>query len=97
MSQTEQYARAVCRACILRSVTPTELAQRCGIAPLTMKHLLPGSTQRPRLSTMRWTKCRAGHIPATDVWSDLAFTIRWDVSLPGELCRFAVGNRLASP
>ena len=53
MSQTEQYARAVCRACILRSVTPTELAQRCGIAPLTMKHSLTGSTQRTRISTMR--------------------------------------------
>ena len=53
MSQTEQYARAVCRACILRSITPTELAQRCGIAPLTMKHILPGSTQRTRISTMR--------------------------------------------
>ena len=49
----EQYARAVCRACILRSVTPTELAQRCGIAPLTMKHILTGSTQRTRISTMR--------------------------------------------
>ena len=53
MSQTEQYARAVCRACILRSITPTELAQRCGIAPLTMKHILAGSTQRTRISTMR--------------------------------------------
>ena len=53
MSQTEQYARAVCRACILRSITPTELAQRCGIAPLTMKHILTGSTQRTRISTMR--------------------------------------------
>lgn len=53
MSQTEQYARAVCRACILRSVTPTELAQRCGIASLTMKHILTGSTQRTRISTMR--------------------------------------------
>lgn len=53
MSQTEQYARAVCRACILRSVTPTELAQRCGIAPLTMKRILTGSTQRTRISTMR--------------------------------------------
>lgn len=53
MSQTEQYARAVCRACILRSVTPTELAQRCGIALLTMKHILTGSTQRTRISTMR--------------------------------------------
>lgn len=53
MSQTEQYARAVCRACILRSITPAELAQRCGIAPLTMKHILTGSTQRTRISTMR--------------------------------------------
>lgn len=53
MSQTEQYARAVCRACILRSITPTELAQRCGIALLTMKHILTGSTQRTRISTMR--------------------------------------------
>lgn len=53
MSQTEQYARAVCRACILRSITPTELAQRCGIAPLTMKPILTGSTQRTRISTMR--------------------------------------------
>lgn len=53
MSQTEQYARAVCRACILRSVTPTELAQRCGIASLTMKHILTGSTQRTRISTMQ--------------------------------------------
>lgn len=53
MSQTEQYARAVCRACILRSITPTELAQRCGIASLTMKHILTGSTQRTRISTMR--------------------------------------------
>lgn len=53
MSQTEQYARAVCRACILRSITPTELAQRCGIAPLTMKQILTGSTQRTRISTMR--------------------------------------------
>lgn len=46
MSYAQLYAQAICRICVQRGITPEQLADLCGVTPLTMKRILSGTTRR---------------------------------------------------
>ena len=45
MSYAQLYAQAICRICVQRGITPEQLADLCGVTPLTMKRILSGTTR----------------------------------------------------
>lgn len=53
MSYAQLYAQAICRICVQRGITPEQLADLCGVTPLTMKRILSGTTRHARVGTMR--------------------------------------------
>lgn len=53
MSYAQLYAQAIYRICVQRGITPEQLADLCGVTPLTMKRILSGTTRHARVGTMR--------------------------------------------
>ena len=53
MSYAQLYAQAICQICVQRGITPEQLADLCGVTPLTMKRILSGTTRHARIGTMR--------------------------------------------
>lgn len=48
MSYAQLYAQAICQICVQRGITPEQLADLCGVTPLTMKRILSGTTRHAR-------------------------------------------------
>ena len=57
MSYAQLYAQAICRICVQRGITPEQLADLCGVTPLTMKRILSGTPASARCGVSRphWT------------------------------------------